>query len=182
MKRLLIFLFCNSFLSAVCIAQSTSQVKIGIGPKILFSPNDQNIMVPALEGEYTKNLNRFFSASGTAGIGLGKRESMVSDEIQHHALITNLDGNIFLSPFGNDKKYNLKLGSGVSVMHVSEKFSGSGISNTQWATRLRSGLSVILENEFAIGEKSLFGIKAMVQPYVMQDVAASLLFKYGIRI
>ena len=164
-------------------AQKSASLNAGLGLKLLNNHRDWSIMVPAMEVEYFRPYNTLLSFSGVAGVGAGKRESLVSHDLDHYAFLSHLDGNIFLSPFGNTNKYNLRIGTGLSIMYASEWFRGTAYDESAAPlNRFRAGLSMIMENEWHIGNDNTLGLKTMVQPYTNQEWVASLMFKYGWRL
>lgn len=170
-------------ISISTLAQNSGSLNAGLGLKLLNNHRDWSIMVPAMEVEYVRSLNTLLSFSGVAGVGAGKRESLVSHDLDHYAFLSHLDGNIFLSPFGNTNKYNLKIGTGLTAMYASEWFRGTARAESAAPiNRFRAGLNMIMENEWHIRSDNTLGLKTMVQPYTSQEWVYSLMFKYGWRL
>jgi hypothetical protein len=88
---------------------------------------------------------------------------------------------VFLSPFGNHHRYNLKLGTGLSLMYVADgNLTGDqGFQGRRRDQRASLGYSMIVEQEIAVGKRGLFGLKTMIQPYLNGDIATSVMLKVG---
>lgn len=169
-KHLLTILLQLCFFAAT--AQVIDDAKVGIGLTLI----NTEYLVPTFEGELTKKWHRILSNSVALGIGYFNKDRFKNSSV-HRISSTQLDLNIFLSPFGNEGTYNLKLGSGLSLMYVHDYgfFSGN-------VKRLLLGHNIILENEFTIRKKYLAGLKLMIQPYYsLYDINSSLIFKFGKR-
>lgn len=156
---------------------STVDVKLGLGASFLGSGD---VLVGKLEGELTKKWNRFLSNSVSLGLGYGN-DTWYSGYSRQRTFTTHLDGNVFLSPFGNHRGYNLKLGTGLSLMYVSDAYSGGNgwYGRPSPDRRASLGYSMIVEQEIAIGKKGLFGLKTMIQPYLNGDIATTVVLKVG---
>jgi hypothetical protein len=75
---------------------------------------------------------------------------------------------------GNDKIYNLKIGTGASLLYV---YDDTSLEDEQ--ERLSLGMNAIVENEFSLKNGILLGLKAMMQPYLNGDINISLMLKVG---
>ncbi|WP_242927514.1 hypothetical protein [Pontibacter vulgaris] len=185
---LIIFIVMLFGLSEIARAQTGLEgkldIKVGIGGLLLAQEEtNANILVGAMEAELTKKYNKLISGSVAVGLGYGNRTSIISEDLKHYALATHVDGNVFLSPFGNNRNYNLKLGTGATILYMNHWYKNKGdVVPDNPEGKLLPGLNLILENEFSVGEKSLASIKAMAQPYSNGDWSGTLLFKYGYRI
>ena len=189
MKKLSLFILHFVLVAPVAMAQADPEpswdVKAGLGAILLFANENSirhDIMVTGTEGEILMKLNKAVSTSATVNFGYGQRTSIVSADVRFKAFVTQLNGNIFLSPFGNHRRYNMQLGTGASVMFVSDRFTGAAVEHDKPETVLTTGLNLIFENEFLVGKRASVGLKTMAQAYASGDIAGSLLFKYGLRL
>ena len=169
MKKVLLTIILNLLVFA-SLAQTIDDVKIGLGASKLGSGD---IIVGKSEGEITSKWHRIFSTSAAFGIGYANKK--IFDKTYHRTLLTHLDGNVFISPFGNDRTYNLKLGTGFTLMYVADSYP---IVNL-YEKRFSLGYSLILENELLIRKEYLLGLKYMIQPYASGDINQTLLIKLG---
>lgn len=163
--------------------QILDEVKLGLGLSFL---GTGDVYVVKLEGEALHRWNRYFSGSLAVGAGYGD-----SQWYENHAYTTlfsknatvHLDGNFFFSPFGNDRAYHFKIGTGPSVMYARDQFyrgfSGWRQPEGSPEHRFSLGGSVIVEQEVRIGQQYTFGLKTMFQPYLNGDGAITLLIKVG---
>ncbi len=157
---------------------STVDVKLGLGASFLGSGD---ILIGKLEGDLTKKWNRFISNSVSLSLGYGNDKWYYDSYSSQRTFTTHLDGNVFLSPFGNHHRYNLKLGTGLSLMYVSDAYSEGDwqFRGRPRESRASLGYSMIVEQEIALGKRSLFGLKTMIQPYMNGDIATTVMFKVG---
>jgi hypothetical protein len=163
--------------AAQSVKGSTVDVKGGVGASFLGSGD---ILIGKLEGELTKKWNRFLSNSVALNVGYGD-DKWYSDYPWQRTFTAHLDGNVFLSPFGNHHRYNLKLGTGLSLMYVADGYltGDQGFPGRRRDRRASLGYSMIVEQEIAVGKRGLFGLKTMIQPYLNGDIATSVMLKVG---
>ncbi len=156
---------------------STVDVKLGVGASFLGSGD---LLVGKLDGELTKKWNRFLSNSVALNFGYGD-DNWYSDYPWQRTFTTHLDGNVFLSPFGNHHRYNLKLGTGLSLMYVADSYllADRGFPGRRQDRRASLGYCMIVEQEIAVGKRGLVGLKTMIQPYLNGDIATSVMLKVG---
>lgn len=179
LKRLfvvLLFILLAKTASAQYIDSSTVDIKFGLGPSYL---KTGTILIGKAEIELTKKWNKFMSQSVLVSGGYG--DVQFYDKYassSQTAFTTNVDANIFLSPFGNNRYNNFKVGTGFSLMYVSEKYPIQNIYLPP-PNRVSLGYSLILENEIPLSGKYLIGVKAIVQSYLNKDIATSVFLKAG---
>ena len=172
---LLLLILCGSAWSAK--AQFIDNVKLGLGGSFL---GTGDITVGKVEGEVTHNWNRFFSGSTVLGVGYASGNSY-SSFTTRQTLLTQLDENIFFSPFGNDNVYNFKIGTGVSLVYIREHHETEFTSEPNSTEhRVSLGGAMIIEQEILIQQQLIVGLKAMIQPYLNGDIVNSLLLKIGV--
>lgn len=164
--------------TAQSVKTSTIDVKLGVGASFLGSGD---VLVGKLEAELTKKWNRFLTNSVALNVGYGD-DKWYSDYAWLRTFTTHLDGNVFLSPFGNHHRYNLKLGTGLSLMYVGNTYPTGDLGfllGQRRDERVSLGYSLIVEQEIAVGKRGLFGLKTMIQPYLSGDIATSVMLKVG---
>ena len=168
---LLIFAFGVALTSQ---AQFIDDVKLGIGREFL---GTGDITLNKIEGEVTHKWNRLLS--GSTALGAGYRDFQpISTLVSRRTITFQLDENIFFSPFGNDKVYNLKIGTGLSLLYVRERYQ-EVLASRDTNQRLRLGGAMIIDQEVLINEQVIIGLKAMIQPYLAGDIANSLVLRIG---
>lgn len=183
MRKIIIILLI-SFTSVTAYAQSSMDFKLGFGASNLGTGDK---LVGKLEGEVTRKWNRILSNSILLGVGYGdfysRKVPQPTNDPDHvtyrkkefnPSFLTHLDANILVSPFGNDKTYNLKIGSGASLIYVYDN-----IDSDREEQKISLGMNAIIENEFRLNNGILLGLKAMMQPYLKGDLNLSLLLKVG---
>lgn len=163
--------------------QVVDEAKFGFGLSFL---GTGDVYVIKLEGEALRRWNRYFSGSLAVGVGYG--DSHWYDNYEYSTLFfrtatAHLDGNVFFSPFGNDRAYHLKIGTGPSLMYVRDQ-SYRGLPGWRQSEgypehRFSLGGSVIVEQEVHMRQQFTFGLKTMFQPYLNGDGAITLLIKVG---
>ncbi len=177
--------FCLFFAPVVLpvSAQFVDEVKVGVGTSLL---GTGDVLVAKLEGEAIHQWNRILSGSVAVGIGYGDTQWYDPDEFStlfSRDAIVHLDGNAFVSPFGNDKLYQLKLGTGPSVMYVRDEsyrdYTGFIWRRESLEQRFSLGASMIVEQEVRLRQSYTAGLKAMFQAYLNGDVSPTLLVKMG---
>ncbi|SFF48812.1 hypothetical protein SAMN04488541_10417 [Thermoflexibacter ruber] len=161
-----IIYLCLLFLSTIAYAQekpSTLDLKIGLGFGLI------NIPAYKLENELTKKWNRFFSSSISIGFAVGNGDNyMKSLDVIEGAI------NGFISPFGNQKKNNFKIGLGLAFIRsnntrVVYKTEPPFVQvPEEWYAlyeERRRNLNIIIDYERCIGKKYLIGARITSQPY-----------------
>ncbi len=110
-----------AFISENVNAQLVHEANAGLGFSFL---GTGDVLVVKLEGEAVHRLNRYFSGSLAVGAGYG--DSQWYDASEYATLFSrnatgHIDGNFFISPFGNDRGYHFKVGTGPSLMYVRDQ-------------------------------------------------------------
>ena len=179
--RLLAVLLCLS--THLTYAQWIDEVKLGAGASFL---GTGDVYVAKVELEAVRNWNRIISSSLALGLGHGDSqwyENQIYSTLSMLTSTAHLDGNLFVSPFGNDRPYHLKIGTGASLMYVRDQFYSDvyGFSQVDDGPeqRFSLGASIILEQEVRLNKRYRLGLKAMMQPYLNGDITHTLLIKVG---
>lgn len=158
------------------IDSSTVDIKVGLGPSYL---KTGTILIGKAEIELTKKWNTYISQAVSVSGGYGDVQFYDKyASASQTAFTTHVDANIFLSPFGNNRYDNFKLGTGFSVMYISEKYPFQNIYLPP-PNRVSLGYNLIIENEVAVSRKYLIGVKAIMQSYLNKDIATSVFLKAG---
>ncbi len=193
MKKTALLIICNSMLLASfaqSVDRSTRDVKLGLGLSHL---GTGDILIYKAEGEFTNKGNKIISNSVLLGVGYGdvgpryyrvaldnNGNYITEKRIINPSFTTHIDGNVFVSPFGNHRVYNLKLGIGISLMYVS--VHRGTYSYPAVERRVSLGYNAIVEQEVTVSKQYLLGLKTMVQPYLNGDINLSLMLKIGKKI
>ncbi len=180
MKKYLCFIV-TLLLSLFIHAQpgtSGMDVRFGVGPSFLGSGDMRAIM---FENEWNIQLTPLLSTSLSIGYGRSDNGVWLS------ASFIQGNANLFLSPFGNKKRNDFRLGGGLSILKVSDVYIQSTGFNGQefdvdhkFETRKTLGFTIAAENTYALTERFLIGIKVFGQSYGNSDSNTGILFKTGI--
>jgi hypothetical protein len=188
MKKLIVILL---FLSNCAYAQekpSTTDLKLGVGVANL---GKGDYKMNRFESEVTKKFTKWLSGSVAVNVGIG-----YSDYVSLRQVNTlSADLNLFVSPFGNQKKHNFKIGTGFTGIraNITASMGSRAVYNRELdtyemretiitETRRTIGFSMIIEHEVSIGKKYLLGAKLMVQPYTTGDILTGANLKFGIKL
>lgn len=174
-----IVFICFLFMSNYTFAQekaSTLDFKIGAGLGLI------NIPAYKFENELTKKWNRFLSSSISIGFAVGKGDSYMKS-------LTAVDGciNGFISPLGNQKKGNFRIGFGLAFIYsyntrVIYKTEPPFVDKPEewyglYEERLRR-FNIIIDYERNFSKKYLIGIRIVSQPYF--SIIPS--FRFGLKL
>jgi len=109
MKKLIfVILFCLLNVFAFAQEKSTLDFKLGVGRAVLGSGD---YWLYRFEGELTKKWNKLISSSVAINVGIGYDNQI----FLRHANSFHADLNVFISPFGNQRANNFKIGTGFCV-------------------------------------------------------------------
>ena len=161
--------------------ESKYDLKLGIGTSLLGTGDMQTIM---FENEINFKLNKYF----TLGEGLSFAKSGFS--VLEQASFIQLNSNIYISPFKNNRQNDFRFGAGLSWYSISDFYQSSTVyideglldSEYEFSKRNSLGLNIIIENTYSISEKFLVGLKFFTQPYKNGDINSGLLLKVGLEI
>lgn len=161
--------------------QKKFDVKFGVGTSFLGSGDMTTIN---FENELNYKFSQYFSTSFT--LNYGKSISGVYETSSY--IQENL--NIFISPFKNSRKNDFRVGTGFSIMNISDTFvyqeeygSGTEPSITyNFDKRNSLGFNIIIENTYSINDKFLIGLKLFSQPYTNGDINSGILLKCGLKL
>lgn len=182
MKKLF-FLFLTIFVGVAGNAQedkSKLSITLGAGRSLLGTGDIRTVM---FENELNYKLNKYFALGG--GIAFGKSNY----DLFGQASFFQLNSNIYLSPFRNNRKNDFRLGAGFSWYSVSDSYLSSAtyqngqIVNPEYVFDDRNsvGLNMLIENTYSVTDKYLLGLKVFAQPYLNGDINSGILLKLGMK-
>ena len=126
----------------------TGMVFLGTGDGIIYS----------FENELNYKINNYFSTAISIGLGRGGSIERVEMGTQDDYFLGCI--NAFFSPFKNNKRHNLKLGSGVSYFNQAHihvvRLSTRDLAYDGWSEIL---YNIILEYEYRINSRFMIGGK-----------------------
>ena len=162
-------------------AASRTDIRIGAGISML-GTGDMTAVV--FENELNHRLNRHVSIGG--GLGFGRSNKGVFT----HASFSQLHSGIFISPFGNERKNDFRIGAGLTWYWVSDFYISTEVYTSgqlvyreyTFDKRSSAGFSITLENTYALSDKYRIGVKLFTQPYFNGDINSGILVKLGARI
>jgi len=170
MKKTLILLIAISFYVTMSFSEEKTQrfdVKFGTGSTLLGSGDMITIV---FENEMNYKISKYFSSSINVNYGM----SNTGVYIQSSLIQGNL--NVFLSPFGNTERNNFKIGTGYSIMGVTDIYHNTHDRRTSY------GYNIIIENEYELNEKYLIGFKLFTQQYSNRDTSSGIMLKFGVKL
>ncbi|MCB0654865.1 MAG: hypothetical protein KDC57_01950 [Saprospiraceae bacterium] len=173
----------NTFLFILLLLSSTSSqiplsrwdLRIGAGASF---PGIRSITPVLLENEVNYTLNDLLTTSLGIDVAWGKN--------QNHESLSYLQGNLnlFVSPFKNYYRSDLRFGSGLSYWNLlTSLYADSGTSLDQIPiesyTYQYVGLNAVLEVRSIVFTKSMVGFKLLGQWYHRRIHNYAILLKYG---
>jgi hypothetical protein len=134
-------------------------------------------------------LNRFLTSSFGINAAYGT-QNYEYDNYEHTQKATYVQSNLNLlvSPFGNNRIVDFKIGTGVSFNNIWTR--RQDITYVQNGFNLLSeykyenslGVNMIVETTFKLTDNLLLGLKGFIQPYYNSDINSGILLKFGMRI
>ena len=184
MKKFVLFICLLATSNVGLLAQDTNprtDLRIGTGLSLLGSGD---MWAHLLDVE----LNQAFSSKFAYGLGLASGRS--NNEVFETASFCQINANAYLSPFGNDRQNDFRIGLGLTYYWVSDAFVQSrffeqGVvvsENVIFDQRSSLGANIIIENTFNLSESLLLGLKLFSQPYSNGDINSGVLLKFGVRL
>jgi hypothetical protein len=136
------------------------------------------------ENELNLKLNQYFT--GSASINLGRSNTGVSVT----ASFVQGNANIFISPFRNIKRFDFRIGTGLSYYNISDAYEISSqytngvLINVDYEFDKRNsfGYNIIIENSYMLTNKFLLGLKLFTQPYSNGDINSGVMLKFGLKL
>lgn len=154
--------------------------RFGAGPAILGSGD---MWALNFENELGYKLNRHISSA--LSLQFGRSNSGVWETTS----FTQGNLNAFYSPFGNNRKNDLRIGGGTSYYGITDVYLTSAyyennvLIDQDFAIEMRRswGYNIIIENIYALSNRFDIGIKLFTQSYFNGDMNTGLLFKVGVK-
>ena len=184
MKTKTIALISFIFITLQVIAQENNNkldLRLGTGVSLLGSGDMTTFNY---ENELNLRLNQYFTSSisinfGRSNNGVSKTASFVQGNI-----------NIFVSPFKNIKRFDFRLGTGLTYYNISYVYESSrqyenGILvdvDYEFDNHKALGFNIIIENTYLLTDKFLVGVKLFTQPYINGDINSGIMLKFGLKI
>lgn len=181
MKALAILTLCLLFtFQATTQHESKYDLRIGIGSSIL---GTGDLVTTMMENELNIKFNNYFT--GAVGLAFANAKGY-----NRGATFWQGNGNLFISPFRNNRNYDLRLGGGFTVYTIEdyypsliERIDGIVVDiDYAFQNRQAFGFSIIVENTIAISQKMVLGLKLFTQPYSNYDINSGVMLKLGVRI
>jgi len=136
------------------------------------------------ENEMNLKLNNYFTSAvslnlGRSNYGVSETASFVQGNI-----------NLLYSPFKNNKRFDFRIGTGLTYYNVSDAYEASqswenGVlidTDYEFDNRNSLGFNVIIENSYLLTNRFLLGLKLFTQPYFNGDINSGLMLKCGLKI
>jgi len=153
-------------------------VRVGSGVSLLGSGD---VIAYNYETELNYLLNNYISSSLSIDFGgRNMEENVYSNFIQANV-------NLFVHPFRNNRIVDLRIGTGLSYLNISDSFMSSahyvdGVLvdvNYRAEQRKSWGVNIIIENTYRLSDQILIGVKLFSQPYFNGDINSGALLKLG---
>jgi len=207
MRKLSLFLMLTGLLNVHVQeepARKKFDIRFGAGWSLL---GTGDLGAANFENEFNFKFSRYFTTSASFVYGRVANDSPVVwtsyptngepySGVQHwYTSASFLQGNIniFISPFRNNRKNDLRIGGGISVYNIAEAYTQSYISmceewvpfygeyiiGWEYDKRTSFGWNIIIEDTYTIAGKFLVGVKAFTQPYMNGDINSGFIGKIG---
>ncbi len=184
MRKIIIFICLALSLGTLNLSAQISEqsfdVRFGVGRSIL---GTGDMRVTGFETELNYRINPYLTTSTSVNYGKSSNGVFLTTSY----LQGNL--NLFVSPFKNTRENDFRIGTGLSVMDVSDVYiSESSFENGipryvyGYDDRTSIGFNIIIENTYALTDKYLIGAKVFTQPYTNGDINSGIIIKLGVRI
>jgi hypothetical protein len=155
--------------------------RFGIGSTFIGSGDR---LALSCENELNYRITRFISSSFS--LGYGRSNNGIFRTVSYF----QGDIGIYISPFGNIKKNDFRIGTGLSLMNISNYYQRLAIYQndvlirSEYQTDIKNtiGYSLIMEDSYMIRDKFLIGLKLFIHPYFDGDINSGLLLKLGMKI
>lgn len=157
-------------------------IRFGAGTSILGSGD---MLTTSFENEVNYRLNPYL-ATGLS-LAFGRSNFGVSET----ASFTQGNLNFFFSPFRNTRRNDFRIGTGLSLLDVSDAYLTSSMYDFSTGLRIEEyafderrsfGYNIIIENTYAVTDRFLLGLKVFTQPYFMGDLNTGIYLKAGVKL
>ena len=156
-------------------------VKFGIGSTFIGSGDR---LALSCENELNYKITRYFSSSFS--LGYGRSNNGIYSTVSYF----QGDLSIYVSPFSNVHKNDFKIGTGLSLLNISNYYrslviyENNILVRSEYRADLKNtiGLNLILEDNYLINDKFSIGLKLFIHPYSDSNINSGLLLKLGMKI
>ncbi len=136
------------------------------------------------ENEINYKLNKYLTSS--LSINLGRSNYGVFET----ASFTQGNLNLYLSPFKNNKRFDFRIGTGLTYYGISDAYEqyveyiNGQLVDVDYTFEKRNsfGYNIVIENSYLLTDRFLIGIKLFSQPYFNGDINSGILLKLGLKI
>ena len=145
--------------------------------------------------DYNKRLSNYFELELSLNFGhLNKIESKQISNlhvVENDIIITtyHLDNNIYVNPFKFNKGFNFSLGTGYSLMYVTELYGSRlvkgdprsvfNINQKSYESRTSIGYNIIPRFSYQFKNNSVLTFKLMMQSYLNGDISSGAMLSFG---
>ncbi|MFA0963447.1 hypothetical protein AB9P05_16705 [Roseivirga sp. BDSF3-8] len=160
---------------------SRTDIRFGVARTIL---GTGDISTTTFETELNYKINSFFTTAISLNYGIG------DDQTTGTASYAQGNTNLFISPFGNTRVIDFRVGGGLSYYVVSDITTqstscgpnGCFVDEYNYDRRREFGFNIITELAYQLNESYLIGLKLYTQPYLNGDINSGLMVKFGVKI
>jgi len=182
MKTKILIIISVIFFSLQAVGQDSFNkfdIRVGVGTSLLGSGD---LIAFNYENELNLKLNQYFTSS--VSINLGRSSSGV------YANASFVQGNLnaFFSPFKNNKRFDFRIGTGLTYYSISDtriisQYWQNGVlvdTDYELDNRNSLGFNINIESSYLITNKFLVGLKLFTQPYNNGDINSGVMLKFGL--
>ena len=178
MKKIFVLALCMGLINGLSAQERNSKFDVKFGAGFGFMGSG-DMLTLSLENELNYKINNFFTVAASFGYGKGERG------VHDLTAYTMGSVNVFVSPFRNNKRNNLRIGGGASVFNHTNVYTKSWNdqdgSTYDFFRNKTTGFNVILEDEQRIGSHLLIGIKAYMTAGAAQGgIVSGAMIKAGV--
>jgi hypothetical protein len=156
-------------------------LKVGIGPGFI---TWGDLLGICFETELNYKINKYFTAAASFGIGRADRHN----EFDEHNDYLQGSVNVFLSPFGNNRRNNFRIGTGYTFINQTTAYvwNINRIDNYKLYIQDRRSehcFNMIIEDEFKITPRLMIGAKLFLTGNLNIKQGAEMwggLIKFGV--
>jgi hypothetical protein len=178
-KSLFLIAFLLISLSVIGQNSKNLDLRFGAGISIL---GTGDLTTFNYENELNLKFNKYFTGSVSLNLGKGNSSNYRS------ASFIQGNINVLISPFTNVKRFDFRVGTGLSLYGISDIYqSDFWVNNTLYENykfdrRSSFGFNVIIENSYLLNDKYMIGLKIFSQPYFNGDINSGMMLKLGIKL
>ncbi len=154
-------------------------LRFGMGYSLMGN-GDMNII--GFENELNFKISNYFSTA--FALNYGRSNSGV------YATTSFIQGNlnVFISPFRNNRKNDFRVGTGLTLMNVSDTYREDNywngvITEPYLDKRSAFGYNIIIEDSYSITDRFILGMKIFTQLYYTTgDINSGITVKFGVKL